>query len=353
MLSMNPKPAALRKYYSRPAPLRSSREDASLGSSAKTKVYETASKVAEGAASPGVSGASLSIDVLLGIPAGKVLSATFPQILKGIHDRAQVEVRERPEIGSIRITVHRQAPVSFNPENRGEGAPPSLPPRGQHGTILVYPFAESAVELVSRRDFTVSVLESYTGLGIDAIDTDDEEAISSLVGRLHGAGHIRIGFLSWAYPVGGHWVERRYNGFARGLRARGLTVNREWVLNAGDTEAKLDTAQVADTAARLVKESGVTAWVCAADHQAYSLMESLQTMGIRVPEDCSVTGFDGLEAPGGLARVSSASVAHEHIGSSAVTRMINRIMYPSSPTRKIFVGAQPVPGETIIPPRQR
>jgi LacI family transcriptional regulator len=102
----------------------------------------------------------------------------------------------------------------------------------------------------------------------------------------------------------------------------------------------------------MTRECGVTAWVCAADHQAYSFMRSLQDLGIRVPVDCSVTGFDGLEAPEGLPRVSSASVAHEHIGSSAVTRMINRIMYPSSPTRKILVGVQPVPGETINPPRQ-
>ncbi len=332
--------------------MRSPLEDVALGPSAKTKIYETASKMTDGSASQPNSGASLSIDVLVGIPAGKVLSVTFPQILKGIHERAQVEIRERHEIGSIKITVHRQAPVSFHPENECEGASPTSPNRGQHGTILVYPFAESAVEQVSRRDLTVSVLECYSTLGIDAIDTDDEEAISSLVGRLHGAGHSRIGFLSWDYPVGGHWVERRFNGFARGLRARGLTMNREWVLNAGDTGLKLDTAQVVEAAAHGIKACGVTAWVCAADHQAYSLVQSLQAMGIRVPDDCSVTGFDGLEAPDGIPRVSSASVAHEHIGSSAVTRMINRIMYPSSPTRKILVGVQPVPGETITPPRQ-
>jgi LacI family transcriptional regulator len=320
--------------------------------SAKTKVYEMASKMADGAAPGKISGACLSIDVVVGIPSGKVASATFPRILKGIHERAQVEVRERPEIGSIKISVHRAAPGNFHPEDGRHGTTPPLSARGQHGTILVYPFAESAVELVARRDFTVSVLECYSGLGIDAVDTDDEEAVSSLVGSLYAAGHKRIGFLSWDYPVGGHWVERRFSGFARGMRARNLAVNRDWVLNAGDTGSRLDTAQVVDAAVSLINGPGVTAWVCAADHQAYSLMQSLQARGIRVPHDCSVTGFDGLESPDGLPRVSSASVAHEHIGSSAVTRMINRIMYPSSPTRKILVGAQLVPGETIAPPRQ-
>jgi LacI family transcriptional regulator len=183
------------------------------------------------------------------------------------------------------------------------------------------------------------------------IDTDDEAAVSSLVGSLHDAGHTQIGFLSWNYPVDGHWVGRRFSGFAKGLDSRGLMLNRGWVLNVGGG-LRLDPDHVAEMAARAVTDSGVTAWVCAADHQAYPLISSLQARGIRVPEDCSVTGFDGLESPPGLPRATSVRVAHEHIGSSALTRMINRIMYPSSPTRRILVSAQPVPGETIAPPRR-
>jgi LacI family transcriptional regulator len=299
----------------------------------------------------GAFGSALSVDVLIGVPEGKVATATFPLILKGIHDRAQTEIRERSEIGSIRISVRRQAPGAFHPENRPQ-AQRQTTESNRHGTILIYPFAESAVELVSRRDFTVSVLESYTRLGIDAIDTDDDEAISSLVGRLHGAGHSRIGFLSWHYPVGGHWVGRRFDGFARGLRARGLKLDRECVLNAGDTGVIMSASDVAEAAARRIRTSGVTAWVCAADHQAYPLIAHLTAQGIRVPQDCSVTGFDGLEPPPGLPRAASARVAHEHIGSSAITRMINRILYPSSPPRRILVGAHPVTGETIAAPVQ-
>jgi LacI family transcriptional regulator len=331
MLSTTPQATASWRNLSRPALLRRRAEPSTPGSEA--------------------SGAALSVDVIIGVPTGKVASATFPLILRGIHERAQVEVRERPEVGSIRISVHRQAPGEFHPENGRHGHRPA-PERNRHGTLLVYPFAESAVETVSRRDFTVSVLESYTRLGIDAIDTDDDEAFASLVGRLHGAGHSRIGFLTWHYPVGGHWAERRFSGFARGLRARGLRLDHDCVLNAGDDGAPLGCAEVSEAALRLTKDAGVTAWVCAADHQAYPLIEFLQARGIRVPQDCSVTGFDGLEPPPGLPCASSARVAHEHIGSSAITRMINRILYPSSPPRRILVGAHPVAGETIAAPRQ-
>jgi LacI family transcriptional regulator len=291
----------------------------------------------------------LSVEVLIGVPAGRVDSATFPLILKGICDRAELEARGRPEIGNIRIAVRCQPPGEFHPE---AGDPNGLRREsGPCGAILVYPFAQPAVESVLRLGGAVSVLECYGGLAIDVVDTDDEAAVSSLVESLHGAGHTRIGFLSWDYPVDGHWVGRRFSGFAAGLGARGLGLNRDWVLNVG-SGPRMDPERVAERAARLVTQSGVTAFVCAADHQAYPLIQGLQARGIRVPLDCSVTGFDGLEPPPGLPKATSVRVAHEHIGSSALTRMINRIMYPSSPTRKILVNAQYVPGETIAAPRR-
>jgi LacI family transcriptional regulator len=351
MLSTIPKPAVRRRIFSRPQPVRASGEDPQEGAPEMTQLQDIASKICGAPRESRHSGGTvISVEVLIGVPAGKVATATFPLILKGICDRAEVEARERPEIGSIRIAVRCQAPGEFHPE--AANTVPRRAARGElRGAILVYPFAESAVESILQRYCAVSVLESYGGLGIDVIDTDDEAAISSLVGSLADAGHTRIGFLSWDYPVDGHWVLCRFNGFAAGLGARGLKLNRDWVINVGPGP-RMDPGQVAEKAARAVMESGVTAWVCAADHQAYPLIQSLRERGIRVPQGCSVTGFDGLEPPAGCPRATSVRVAHEHIGSSALTRMVNRIMYPSSPPRKILVNAQPVRGETIAAPRQ-
>ena len=105
--------------------------------------------------------------------------------------------------------------------------------------------------------------------------------------------------------------------------------------------------------AKLFAKDKVTAWVCAADHQAYPLMQDLQAHGIRVPEDCSLTGFDGLDPATGQKRVTSMRVPHGHIGSSAVTRLVNRIQHPLAPRRKILVEAEYVAGESIAAPRSR
>jgi LacI family transcriptional regulator len=323
------------------------------GSGTVEKVYRMARRMAKRRSSVDravdlARGTTLVIDVLVGVPSKCGPMSTFPEILKGIHKRAEIEIRERPELGQIMIGVYHQAPGEFHPKP-SRGGPPGT---DRSGTILIYPFEEEAVSAVARGSMAVSVLATYERLCVDSIDTDDAKAVSVLVGRLHDAGHRRIGFLAWPYPVACDWVARRHAAYAESLSALSLETHDGWVLNAPSSAVLLGAAAIADAVAARVRFSGVTAWVCAADHQAYTLIGDLRARGLRVPEDVSVTGFDGIEPPAGMPQVDSMRVPHEHIGSSALTRMINRLVYPSSPRKKIFFDTQLVPGSTIAAPRQ-
>ncbi|WP_438482316.1 LacI family DNA-binding transcriptional regulator [Oleiharenicola lentus] len=287
---------------------------------------------------------TFTIGVVIGVPSENVAMATYPHILKGIRARAEVE--------RVSVDVCYQAPGDFDTDSTRQNVMRQMRANDWRGAILIHPFPEPAVALIASRISTVSVLESYREPGIDIIDTDDAPAILDLVLRLSAAGHRRIGFVSWTYPVGGHWVARRFSGYVEALFYQGLEFRSDWVINVHKNSPQLSPTEVGETVARIFKDDQVTAWVCAADHQAYPLMQDLQAKGIRVPEDCSVTGFDGLEPPRGLRRATSMSVPHEHIGSSALTRLVNRMQHPTSPRRKILVEAQLVAGETIAPPRQ-
>lgn len=285
----------------------------------------------------------ITIGVLIGVPEQDVTMATFPHILKGVRDRAAIE--------RVNVDIFYQAPGDFHPETGRQPVFRHMRENDWRGAILIYPFEESAVELISRRLSTVAVLENYSHPNLDIIDTDDAQAIIGLVECLHAAGHRRIGFLSWHYPVGGHWVARRFSGYVEAVYYHGLDFNPAWVLNVHRGTPPLTPTQVAETVARLVREEQVTAWVCAADHQAYPLMKELNARGLAVPADVSITGVDGLEPPPGFPRATSMRVPHEQIGSSALTRLINRIERPTAPRRKILVEAELVQGETIAPPR--
>ena len=284
----------------------------------------------------------LTIGILIGVPAENVAMATFPFILQGIRERAGME--------HVSIDVCFENPASFDRAVRPQNVFRNIRSGDWRGTVLIYPFPEETVAMIARKISAVAVLESYGTPGIDTIDTDDSVGILALVSRLAAAGHSRIGFLTWEYPVVGHWATRRFGGSVEALVSLGLAFRPEWTINVHKAGPHIPEDDITAHVARRVKEDGVTAWVCAADHQAYRLMEELPALGINVPADCSVTGFDGLEPPAGLRRLASIRVPHEDIGASAVARLLSRIVHPKAPRRKILVEGLLVEGETIAPP---
>lgn len=284
----------------------------------------------------------ITIGVLIGVPAKNVALATFPFVLQGIRAQADVE--------HVALDICYQEPAALHPNAKRLPVFRHIRNGDWRGMILIYPFTEEAVDTIARKISTVAVLESYAHPYVDTIDTDDFAGIRAMVHRLAAAGHRRIGYLAWRYPVGGHWATRRFGGYVDALYSLGLTFNPEWVLNVHRDAPTVLPADIGEHVARKIREERVTAWVCAADHQAYQLMQDLQARGLRVPEDCSVTGFDGLAPPSGLRPVASMRVPHEDIGTSAVARLLGRMMHPHSSRRKILVEGEPVEGETIAPP---
>jgi LacI family transcriptional regulator len=286
----------------------------------------------------------LTIGVLIGVPAENVAMATFPFVLQGIRERAEME--------HVAVDVCYQNPAELTPNSKRHSVFRNIRSSDWRGTIMIYPFPEAAVDMIARKISTVAVLESYDNPSVDTIDTDEVSGILTMTHQLIEAGHRRIGYLTWDYPVSGNWGTRRFGGYVEALFTHGLEFHPEWVINVHKNTPRLMSPEIARQVAHAVKKNRVTAWVCAADHQAYRLIHDLQSHGIRVPEDCSVTGFDGLEPPALMRRVTSMRVPHQDIGSSSVSRLLGRIMHPNSPRRKILVEAQVVAGDTIAPPRR-
>ena len=71
----------------------------------------------------------------------------------------------------------------------------------------------------------------------------------------------------------------------------GLNIEATDMINVRPNEM-ISLEESFDKAAKAI-EDGVTAFVCAADHQAYELIKGLKKRGYRVPEDVSICGFDG------------------------------------------------------------
>lgn len=279
-----------------------------------------------------------TIGVLIGSPTNShAVAETFRYMLKGVSEKAAAL--------DIQLDVSFHNPATFDPDTR---LPGGIRNAAWRGAILIYPFHAEAVAALTRSISAVSIVEDYAEAGVDCIDTDQIDGIVRVVTHLHRLGHRRIAFLSWPYTVETPWVQRRFGAYVEALYGLGLDFNPDWVINVRRGEAT-PASELGRWTAGVVRKEKVTAVVCAADHQAYSLLSSLREVGVKVPEECSVTGFDGIEPPPHLPAVTSLKVAYEDMGAAAVTRLLDRMLHPSAPRRHILIGARLMEGATTRP----
>ena len=118
------------------------------------------------------------------------------------------------------------------------------------------------------------------------IGTDNQEGMNLAVSHLRELGHRRIGYLSGA--LGSFINQARYSAFFQALRQCDLPADPKL---GGNAYQFSDCLQVHFP--RLL-EQGVTAVMCSHDLLAHTLMIHCQELGLRIPEDISVIGFDDL-----------------------------------------------------------
>ena len=112
--------------------------------------------------------------------------------------------------------------------------------------------------------------------------------------HLIGLGHRRIGFVGDAFtnPFGFTSSRDRFEGYRRAIAAARITADAEHVaLGAhGRYEARDLSAQM------LAARDRPTAIFAASDTQALGVLAAAQDLGLHVPDDLSVIGYDDIEA---------------------------------------------------------
>lgn len=258
---------------------------------------------------------------------------TFQEILQGIADKSSLHTT------TLDIISHEPSDKS------GKLLIQRIRNSGWKGCILIYPLNIGIVRDLSRMVSCVSIVENYRQNQIDCIDVDQADGILTIVRHLKEQGHRKIGFVSWCYDVETPWVTHRYASYVAGLVSCGMEPDSRYCINVRQGE-RLDRIQIGERVAQWIRE-GVTAVVCPADHQAYTLMDSLAELGYRVPEDISLTGFDGIPPPGGAAQICTVKVPNEELGRSAVHQLLRRIEQPGAPRRHILVDGKVLQGASV------
>ena len=282
-----------------------------------------------------------TIAVLVGVAESEKKQVdTAAEIINGISEKAAAE--------KLQIEVHYVDASQFFPGPRPRKIVANGNSSTWKGIVLIYPFHTEAVRNLMTKFPTVSVLDNYDELELDSVNPDQTRGIGAMVRYLYGLGHRKIGFLSWKYAIETPWVERRLGAYVENLYRLGLEFDTDLVLNVRQDE-QIDLEVLGAQVADFVRQ-GVTAWVCAADHQAYHLISELKKHGLSVPGDCSVTGFDGINHPRGLPQLTTVKVSFKDMGISSVVSLLRTVSNPTAPRRHILISGKVIEGKTSSPP---
>ncbi|HBG02505.1 MAG TPA: LacI family transcriptional regulator [Firmicutes bacterium] len=118
------------------------------------------------------------------------------------------------------------------------------------------------------------------------VSVDNVLGASQAIDHLAGLGHRQIGFVN---GHGAAWVsQERHEGYQRGMQQNGLSPQPGYVF-----EGDFSKESGRRGAERLLKSHPeLTAIFAASDLMAAGVLEQLQLMGLDVPRDISVVGFD-------------------------------------------------------------
>lgn len=158
--------------------------------------------------------------------------------------------------------------------------------QGVDGIVLVAPHT-TAIEALGVARPGVPIVSLHGAATVAGGAQRQAEGAALAVEHLVALGHRRIGRVSGP----SEWLEAiaRDGGTADALARHGLSAAGRW---AGDWSAGSGAALAAPVADALRGTDPPTAFVVANDQMALGLMSGLDALGVSVPGDVSVVGFD-------------------------------------------------------------
>ena len=204
--------------------------------------------------------------------------------------------------------------------------------------------ASPALDLLSREGLPhVLVFNPARAPGRSGVTVDNRGAARQIVAHLISLGHRRIAMIAGSFESSDRSGLRRA-GYQDALREAGLT-------SGPVLEASFNARDLSGPCADLWSAGQApTAVFCSTDLLAIGAIRALSGLGLAVPRDVSVAGFDGIEL-GEWITPSLATVTQpaERMGEAAVDHLLERV---DSGAKALHLTLQHRlrPGESCGPP---
>lgn len=227
---------------------------------------------------------------------------------------------------------------------------------------VVYSVAEDDpyLQAARARGLPMVVCDQPTDTGLPFVGIDDREAIKPAARALVEAGHKRIGILAIRL------LREPYDGplTPEQVRRADLHVQRSRVLGALDVFAEAgldpesipvitrhinDPANALSAAQELLEGNELSAVLCTTDSMALGVLAYAEQRGMSVPEQLSVTGFDGIKE--GLMRGLTTVIQPNKEKGRAARTMLAGLLAGQSPATTQLLETRFHSGSSVGPCR--
>ena len=183
---------------------------------------------------------------------------------------------------------------------------------------------------------------------IVCIDSDNFQAGKEITERLIEKGHRKIGFIRVSEQNSN--VEERYRGFREAMKTHGLEPGEEHIFSVRMEEEEEAGRRVMKAVAAMADPP--TAVIASNDFLAIGMIREAQCLGIPIPGDLSVVGFDAMET-GRVIQPSLYSMRQPlgEMGFLAAETLIRLIEDSHDAGSSRIFPMEPVPGDSMAPPK--
>jgi DNA-binding LacI/PurR family transcriptional regulator len=234
---------------------------------------------------------------------------------------------------------------NYAPEKEVEAVDALLSNRVEGLIVTVADEARSPALDLLRREGVPFVLVFNPALdpGPSAITIDNQAAARAIVEQLIAFGHRRIAMIAGRFKASDR-SELRRAGYEQALRDHGIDPGP--VIEVG-----FDTLDLSGHCAELCAgDQPPTAVFCSTDMLAIAAIRSLTTLGLCVPDDVSVAGFDGITVGEWIApNLATVVQPAEEMGIQALRHLLQRVN-AAAPPLHLTLPYRLRPGESWGPP---
>ncbi|MGA2512788.1 MAG: LacI family DNA-binding transcriptional regulator [Candidatus Limnocylindrales bacterium] len=254
------------------------RDDMAISRATRDRVFEAARSLGYEPNAPAAQlarGSSLTIGLALGRdPAQVAADALLPQIVRGVGDAAR---------GANYLVLVESLPPVPGGYRRLIGS------RRIDGLIVSGPLAEDIELRRAQEDgFPIVLLGPLPTLGAPSVGVDNVAGAKAAVSHLIDRGHTTIALITNA-PLTCTSASERLDGYRLALSEGGIEFDPQLV-----AEGAFVAQSGLEAMAALLGKRPFTAVFVASDVLALGAMAAIRAIGLRIPADISLVGFDDI-----------------------------------------------------------